>query len=127
MTALEVGIVARDAARLTTFYVDGLGFTVETVYEFPRGSVHRLCRETARCKLFQPATPLAERPSFEPWYACPGTGYAALLVRSAEEEVERACSAGAVVLEELVSHRPGALYALISDPEGNIWEILQEG
>jgi predicted enzyme related to lactoylglutathione lyase len=127
VTALEVGIVTSDAARLTVFYTDGLGFSVETVRSFPRGSVHRLRRDSARCKLFQPAQALAHRPFFEPWYMCPGTSYGALLVDDAEEEVHRARSAGGVVLEEVASHRPGARYALIGDPDGNVWEILEEG
>ena len=127
IAALELGIVTSDAERLATFYVDGLGFSVESVRAFPRGSVYRLRRDQARCKLFQPAATLSERPRFDPWYLGPGTSYGALLVGNAEEEVDRARSAGALVLEELVSHRPGARYALISDPDGNVWEILEEG
>jgi hypothetical protein len=30
------------------------------------------------------------------------------------------------VVTEVVAHRPGARYALLRDPEGNVWEILEE-
>ena len=123
---VEVGIVARDAARLAAFYCEGLGFEVDTVVELPQGSVTRLRRAGARCKLFQPAEGVTERPAADPWFAHPGITYAALLVDDAEAEVARARSAGAEVVTEVVAHRPGARYALLRDPEGNVWEILEE-
>ncbi|HEV7762606.1 MAG TPA: VOC family protein [Acidimicrobiales bacterium] len=122
----EVGIVARDAARLAAFYCEGLGFEVESVVEFPQGAVTRLRRGSARCKLYQPAGGVTERPAADPWFAHPGIAYAALLVDDAEAEVARARAAGAEVVTEVVAHRPGARYALLRDPEGNVWEILEE-
>jgi catechol 2,3-dioxygenase-like lactoylglutathione lyase family enzyme len=122
----EVGIVARDAVRLARFYADGLGFEVVSVVEFPQGAVHRLRRGPARCKLFQPAGGLVERPPADPWFAHPGVAYGALLVADADIEVAAARAAGAEVLVEVVAHRPGARYALLRDPEGNPWEILEE-
>jgi uncharacterized glyoxalase superfamily protein PhnB len=41
--------------------------------------------------------------------------------------VDRAVAHGAEALVDVVAHRPGARYALIRDPQGNVWEILQEG
>jgi predicted enzyme related to lactoylglutathione lyase len=123
----EVGIVARDGERLARFYGDGLGFVVESTYEFPQGTVRRLRRGPARCKLFQPAEGAAERPHADPWYSLPGAAYAALLVDDADAEVARARAAGAEILVEPMSHRPGARYSLLRDPEGNVWEILEEG
>jgi predicted enzyme related to lactoylglutathione lyase len=125
-TEAERGIVARDAERLATFYREGLGFAVESVFEFPQGSVTRLRRDDARCKLFQPAEDVGERPRAEPWYTQPAVGYGALLVDDAEAEVARARAAGAEIVTDVISHRPGARYALLRDPEGNVWEILEE-
>jgi catechol 2,3-dioxygenase-like lactoylglutathione lyase family enzyme len=122
----EVGIVARDAEGLAAFYTGGLGFVVASVFQYPQGMVHRLVRGPARCKLFQPAEGVTERPRAEPWFAHPGIAYGALLVDDAEAEVDRARAAGAEVLVEVVAHRPGARYALLRDPEGNVWEILEE-
>jgi predicted enzyme related to lactoylglutathione lyase len=122
----EVGIVARDGERLARFYADGLGFTVVSVVEFPQGTVCRLRRGPARCKVFQPTEGVVERPRTEPWYGFPGAAYAALLVDDADTEVAGARAAGAEILVEPVSHRPGARYSLLRDPEGNVWEILEE-
>lgn len=122
----EVGIVARDAGRLARFYGEGLGFEVVSVFEFPQGTVTRLRRGAARCKLFQPAEGVSDRPPAEPWHAHPGIAYGALLVDDAEAEVARARAAGAEILVEVVAHRPGARYAFLRDPEGNPWEILEE-
>ena len=123
---VEVGIVTTDAENLAAFYAAGLGFSVEVVHTFPAGSVHRLRRGAARCKLFQPADGVGERSEPNPWYAQPGIAYGALLVDDADAEVDRARAAGAEVVHPVESHRPGARYALIRDPEGNVWEILEE-
>lgn len=127
MTALEAGIVSADAARLAQFYCDGLGFTVERVLQFPQGDVHRLRRDEARLKIHQPAGGVEDRSRPDPWFRFNGFCYAALHVDDAAAEVERAAQAGAAVLTAVTNHRPGAWFALIADPEGNVWEILQEG
>ena len=59
-------------------------------------------------------------------HAHPGVRYVALLVDDAAAEVQRAAAAGALVMSPVVSHRPDASYAMIRDPDGNIWELLQE-
>ena len=123
---VEVGIVTADGARLAKFYVDGLRFTIDTELSFPRGTVRRLSRGPARCKIFEPAETCAPKPHREPWYSHGGIGYGALLVADAEAEVERACAHGATLVEGVIAHRPGARYAMITDPDGNVWELLQE-
>ncbi|MDE0803814.1 MAG: hypothetical protein OSA99_10855 [Acidimicrobiales bacterium] len=37
-----------------------------------------------------------------------------------------ATSRSATIVTEPTSHRRGARYALITDPQGNVWELLQE-
>ena len=34
--------------------------------------------------------------------------------------------AGGTVLTATTEHRPGAAFALVADPDGNVWELLQE-
>ncbi len=41
-------------------------------------------------------------------------------------EVERAKAHGGSVITGVTNHRPGACYALATDPEGNVLELLQE-
>ena len=126
MTALEAGIVSADAGRLAAFYCDGLGFAIERVLEFPQGTVHRLRRNEARLKIHQPVGGAEDRLRADPWSRFSGYCYAALHVDDVAGEVDRAEQAGASVLVPVTNHRPGAWFALIADPEGNVWEVLQE-
>lgn len=127
MTArsLEAGIVTTDGAGLAAFYVEGLGFTIDRFLEFPQGTVRRLSNGAARLKIFEPAEPVAGGAP-EPWNAVAGFRYAALHVDDAAAVVATATREGATVLTEVTRHRPGAAFALIADPEGNVWELLEE-
>jgi uncharacterized glyoxalase superfamily protein PhnB len=126
MTALELGIVTDNADRLVVFYCEGLGFAVERTLTFPQGTVHRLRRDDARCKIFQPATGADHRAPSEPWHRYRGISYGALHVSDAEATARDAIVAGASVIMAVMSHRPGAKAGLITDPDGNVWEILEE-
>jgi predicted enzyme related to lactoylglutathione lyase len=126
MTRLELGIVTDDPERLVAFYVAGFGFEVERVLEFPQGIVHRLRRGDACLKIYRPSTGAEHRPDAEPWHRYRGTGYGVLLVDDAERTVERAVAAGASVIAAVTSHRRGAKVALITDLDGNVWEVLEE-
>jgi predicted enzyme related to lactoylglutathione lyase len=124
--ALEAGLVTDDATSLAAFYVDGMGFELESVRQFPQGDVHRLRRGEARLKLYQPSGGAATSEPKEPWFRDAGFAYAALLVDDADALVAQARAAGATVVVEVVSHRPGARFALLRDPQGNVWEVLEE-
>jgi predicted enzyme related to lactoylglutathione lyase len=126
MIWLEAGIVTPHAEALVAFYVSALGFTVERVLEFPQGTVHRLRRDEACCKIYEPSSGAQDAPVAEPWHRFRGFAYAALHVDDAAGELARAEAAGARVMMPVTSHRPGACAAMIADPEGNIWELLQE-
>lgn len=123
---LEAGIVTASAAGLVPFYVDGLGFDVAHVFRFEQGTVHRLRRGVDGLKIFEPSerAEVVDRP--EPWHRDEGFAYAALHTDDIETCFEAAVTAGAEVLVAPVRHRPGARYALIADPQGNIWELLEE-
>ncbi len=124
--ALEAGIVTDDVAALVAFYTTALGFEVVHELSFPQGEVRRLVRGEARLKLYQPVEPNGPQPRPEIWHRSAGWAYAALHVDDAAREVELVRDAGGTVVTEVSNHRPGAWFALIADPEGNTWEILQE-
>jgi catechol 2,3-dioxygenase-like lactoylglutathione lyase family enzyme len=121
----EVGIVTADAVGLSGFYVDALGFRVVHDLLFPEGRVVRLEREAAALKLYEPAAAPSSR-HVEPWFAESGFAYAALHVDNVDREVEAVRAHGGRILAEVRSHRPGARFALVADPAGNVWEILEE-
>ncbi len=125
-TRLSAGIVTDHAGELVAFYAAGLGFELESTSEFPQGSVHRLRRDDAHCKIYQPAGGATRPPRPDPWFRDAGFAYAALHVDDVVTTTASARKAGAVVLTEPTAHRPGAVYALIADPQGNVWELLQE-
>ncbi len=127
--AVEVGMVTADAERLAEFYERGFGWRVQRRLTFPEGLVLRLVDGSsgaARAKLYQPAggaLPPPERPT---WHHHAGFAYAAAHVADAQATVQAAELAGATVLTPVTSHRPGSRFALIADPQGNVWEILEE-
>lgn len=124
--ALEVGIVSGEAEALAAFYYAAFGFSLEARYEFPEGRVLRLRCGNARLKIYQPADGAEVPPRPEPWFRDRGFAFGAIHVTDAVAAVGAAAEHGARVLTSVTGHRPGARFAMIVDPEGNTWEILEE-
>lgn len=125
-TWMEAGIVSGNAARLVQFYETGLGFEKTSVLEFPQGAVHKLRNGRATIKVFQPGTTPADRDPSAQFSDVAGWAYAALHVTGIAEALARAEAAGAEVITGVTNHRPGAHMAMLRDPEGNTWELLEE-
>ena len=123
---IEAGIVTATADRLTQFYVAAFAMTIEHRFTFPQGIVVRLRRGPARLKLYQPAEGLDPEPTPEPWFRDTGFAYAAWHTTDVAATVDAVTAAGGTVTTAPTAHRPGALYALVRDPEGNTWELLSE-
>ncbi len=128
MVRLDVGIVGRDPELLERFYTEAMGFEVAHRIRFDEfGTVVQLGRDRARMKLYFPAGPLDPPRADDPWYRAGGFRYAALNLDAADEIdalVEAMAGAGGTVLIPPREHRPGARMALVTDPEGNPWELL---
>ena len=63
----------------------------------------------------------------DPWFRPGGWRYAALYLDRPDDVDALAAAveaAGGRVLIAPTSHRPGARMALVTDPEGNAWELL---
>ena len=123
---LEAGIVSPAADALAAFYRQAFGFEDVARFEFPQGIVVRLRAGRGELKLYQPANPPRRMPPPDPWHRDAGFAYAALHVTDAEAAHRCAVEHGGRSLTEPVSHRPGARFALVADPEGNVWELLEE-
>jgi uncharacterized glyoxalase superfamily protein PhnB len=123
---LEAGIVTPSADDLARFYLGAFGFAVSARLEFPQGVVVRLRRGDAALKLFQPAegAQAVDRP--RPWHRDAGFAYGALHVADVESAHALALEHGATSMAGPTAHRPGARYALVADPEGTVWELLEE-
>jgi len=126
---LEAGVVGRDPEALERFYTDVMGFTVVHRIAFAEfGTVLRMARGDARFKCYFPAGAAIDPPDAEgPWFRAGGFRYAALNFATAEEVdalVGAMTAGGGTVLIPPREHRPGARMALVTDPEGNPWELL---
>lgn len=124
--ATEVGIVSADARALVPFYEAVFGMSVTSELSFSQGTVHRLERGEARLKIFQPSDPVELRTPPEPWHQDTGMAYAAFHSADVDDAYEAATANGGTGLVEPTTHRPGARFALIRDPQGNTWELLSE-
>jgi predicted enzyme related to lactoylglutathione lyase len=122
---LEVGIVTHDGENLSRFYERGLGFALDRILDFPQGTVRRLRNGQAMLKIFQPTEAPCEADDTG-WSTTCGFRYVALHVADATATVQQAIDAGASVLTPVTPHRPDAAFALLTDPDGNVLEILQE-
>jgi len=125
-TWMETGIVSSDAERLVSFYETGLGFERAGVLEFKQGTVHKLRHGRATIKIFQPADAPVPRGPVSRFSEIAGFAYAALHVKEIAEVLARAEAAGAEVVSGVASHRAGAQQAMLRDPDGNSWELLEE-
>jgi predicted enzyme related to lactoylglutathione lyase len=126
---LEAGIVARDAVTLCAFYTDAMGFTLVERFEHAVGSVYKLRRDAARLKIFRSVDAVDPPIAVEPWFKPGGWRYAALHLEHREDVDVLAAAvtaSGGRVLIAPTNHRENARMALVSDPEGNAWELLAE-
>lgn len=127
--SLEAGLVGRNARTLCSFYTDVLGFALLERLEFDAGSVCKLRRGAARLKIFFPREAIAPVTSPVPWFRPGGWRYAALLLEhhsDVDALADGALRAYGRVLIAPTNHREGARMAMITDPEGNAWELLAE-
>jgi predicted enzyme related to lactoylglutathione lyase len=126
---LEAGIVARDASLLCDFYTSVMQFTLLDQRTFGVGEVYRLRRGEARLKIFHSVGALDPYDTIEPWYRPGGWRYAALHVDQPDEVDALAAAVHAANGRLLISpttHGNGGRLALVTDPEGNAWELLAD-
>lgn len=130
MTQVEPALVCADAKQLTGWCTEVMGFAVAESWSFEGfGSVVKLRRGDARLKLFTPDSDPMPNPAPGEWSTVSGWRYVALILDE-PEELDRIASAaepaGGWVLRPPSAHRPGALAAMVIDPEGNAWELFWE-
>jgi predicted enzyme related to lactoylglutathione lyase len=126
---LEAGIVARDPSSLCDFYTSVMHFTLLDHRTFDAGEVYRLRRGEARLKIFCSVGTLDPHTTIEPWYRPGGWRYAALHLDQPDEVDALTTAVRAArgqVLIPPTQHGTGGRLALVSDPEGNTWELLAD-
>jgi len=124
--AIDIGFVSADR-RLVDFLAEVFGFEELTPLEFPQGTVHRLQGPTGVVKVMVPAQPPAAPPSAEHFHAIGGLRYLTLRVDDLDGVVERATARGGSVTLGPIELRPGVHLVVLTDPDGNALEVVQEG
>jgi len=125
-SAIDIGIVTRNADAMMNFYRDVLGLAVEGVMDMPGGGVmHRLKVGDSVIKVIE-TDPLPETD------AAPGgirgaTGYRywTITVGNLVDSVARVEQAGHKVIVSAKEIRPGLTIAIVADPDGNWVELLE--
>jgi catechol-2,3-dioxygenase len=124
--ALDVGIVARDAEALATFYVDVLGFTYIERFDTTFGSIHRLGFGRSYLKIMQAPPSAVNSDQTANNMEVPGYRYLTLEMEDLHGVWAKAI-ASTETLSELrtvtASSLGSALSGMIRDPEGNIVEL----
>lgn len=124
-SAVDLGIVTKNAEPMVTFYRDVLGFNYEAAIDMPGGTtMHRMwCGDTLVKILQHEKEPKAEAP---PGGIQGATGYRYFTISVNNlEDITKACEdAGARVRVPITEIRPGVTISIVEDPDGNWVEFL---
>ncbi len=120
---VDIGIVTTRIHDSLAFYRDLLGFTPVLVLPRSTGDIHLLAAGDALVKLWD-SPDAAEGPRGEIG-AATGFRYLTIWVDNQDEVVAAARSAGSQVIAEAHEVAPGAMAALVADPDGNVVELLE--
>jgi catechol 2,3-dioxygenase-like lactoylglutathione lyase family enzyme len=126
--ALDIGIVVRDGRRAVAFYQGLLGLAHEGDMPMPvgaGGTMHRLRCGDSLIKLVKfDAVPEESAPRGG---IADGTGIRYLTIHVANlDEVVASCRAARVkVVVPVTEVRPGVRIAIVTDPDGNLVELVQ--
>jgi catechol 2,3-dioxygenase-like lactoylglutathione lyase family enzyme len=127
---VEPALVCLNPERLIEWCTEVIGFTVVERATFAGfGAVVKLRCGDARLKLFTPESDTAPNPAPHEWSTVAGWRYVALVMEDPAELDRIAAAAGpagGTVLGPPSAHRPNALAAMVTDPEGNAWELFWE-
>ena len=119
----EIGFVSATGA-LVDFYKQALGLEELEAREFPMAVVRRLACGPGVLKVMipteSPVTPAATKNFWE----VSGIRYAALWVDDITATVDAWRAAGGSVTMEPFEVRPGTFTAMVSDPDGNVVEVM---
>ena len=126
-TSIDIGIVCNDIDAMLTFYGETLGLPLEGTIPMPGGG------KMNRFKVGDSVIKVIELDPTPETQAAPGgirgaTGYRywTITCSNLADCVTRAEAAGAKIVVAAKEVRPGITIAIISDPDGNWVELLQE-
>lgn len=124
--AIDIGIIAKDIDAMMSFYRDTLGLEFEAAIPMPGGGTMN------RFKVGDSVIKVIELDPAPAADAAPGgirgaSGYRywTITVNNLEDCVQQAADSGSKVVVPAKEVRPGVTIAIITDPDGNWVELLQ--
>ena len=124
--SVETGLVSADRA-LVTFYCAVLQLEELEPFAFPQGTVHRMRAPGGHVvKVMVPAAAPAAPSAAEAFYGIAGYRYMTVRVDDIDGVIDRATAHGGQVVMGPRELRPGVQIVVITDPDGNTFEVLQE-
>jgi predicted enzyme related to lactoylglutathione lyase len=123
-----LGIHARDPARLLAFYCEYLGFPVVDELDLPDRGVHLWFLQVGvgRIKIIANNQPPAASNPGGGVHAATGIRYFTVSVTGLDGALEGIVAAGGREVRPVVELN-GARIAMLEDPEGNCFELVERG
>ena len=126
-TAIDLGIVAKDGPAMLSFYKDLLGFHHEGDIPFPMGGVmHRLRCGESLIKIVVPEPGPEKFPEKQGITGAFGYRYWTMIVENLEEIMADCEAYGSKIITPITTIRPGVTIGIVSDPEGNLVEFVEQ-
>lgn len=123
---VDLGIVTRNPTGMLEFYRDVLGLVFEGVVTLPGvGVLTKVKCGASVIKFLAPDKSPQPGPQGVGYASLVGIRYFTLPVDDVATVVECCRQAGAGVVVEAISPRPGVWAAMVQDPDGNVVELMQ--
>jgi len=123
LSRFEVGIVSADRT-IVDFLAEVFELAALPAMEFPTGTLHRLESPGAVIKVMVPRqTP--KRADGEPFLAVAGIRYLSMWVDDLDGVIARAAARGGRLLYGPLELEAGARIAVMADPDGNAFEVIE--
>jgi predicted enzyme related to lactoylglutathione lyase len=119
----DIGFVSANDS-IVDFYKDALGLEELEAREFPMATVRRLACGPGVLKVMIPKDAPAPPPATGSFWEVAGIRYATLWVDDVAATVDGWRAAGGAVIMEPYELRPGTFSAMVSDPDGNVVEVM---
>ena len=125
--AIDLGIVAKDGPGMLSFYKDLLGLHHEADIPFPSGGVmHRLWCGDSLIKIVIPEPSPEKFPEKQGITGALGYRYWTMIVDNLEEIMTDCQEYGSEIITPITTIRPGVTIGIVTDPEGNLVEFVEQ-
>lgn len=124
--AIDVGIIAREAVAMLSFYQDLLGLELESSVEMPGGGVmNRLRAGESLVKIIVLDPCPAKNDSPGGIRGASGLRYLTIHISNLDEATSAISAAGYPIVVGCKQLREGVAISIVEDPDGNYLELVE--